>query len=495
MDELEPWCFTVVRAHGLRLMRPEKSWRPIITVDVDKHHRHETTLGVDGQNPNQKERFYIHQASADSLVEIHVWHRSQSKKKAKKRNLVATATHSIGELLRRQEREPRAELEVRLNCQSASKRAVSSRGKPQNGATLLLRIRPPSTLQRPTSDGSHSASSSDAESSCASETLTEPPSQIDAVWLDDDKPKPPQLRRRRKRIRGYMVESGDEEVYSTDDEENQEDKPFLDDNSYCGDDEDPDPCYEDGAIRPHPDGVVQISSGPTEWFSIFPSILPQYTEAIEVPSEMTFTERILSSFTTYSELKAARLDSHYEKVFQRLQTEWTYVGGLLVALAAVSTGVFAISPDTIFIVHSYARSAIAASSIASGLGIACDAWFLLRYNWADLHTFISRARDIYNSYFFFALSARVPAICLFASAFSLMIFMGLVAFQVWPIGVLVTCFFIGLIMTLQFLVFGAHWCVLRLINGVRRFVAFCRRITGMSSGRDATTCEDRKAEG
>ena len=50
---------SVVRTNGLRLMRPEKSWRPIITVEVDKHHSHETTLGVDGQNPNLKEKFYL----------------------------------------------------------------------------------------------------------------------------------------------------------------------------------------------------------------------------------------------------------------------------------------------------------------------------------------------------------------------------------------------------------------------------------------------------
>ena len=54
----------------------------------------------------------------------------------------------------------------------------------------------------------------------------------------------------------------------------------------------------------------------------------------------------------------------------------------------VDTAVFSIAPGSLFTVGTYARSAIAASSIASGLGIVCDAWFLLRYNWADLHTFI-----------------------------------------------------------------------------------------------------------
>ena len=37
------------------MLRPEKSWRPIITLEVDGQHKHEVMLGVDGQNPNQRE--------------------------------------------------------------------------------------------------------------------------------------------------------------------------------------------------------------------------------------------------------------------------------------------------------------------------------------------------------------------------------------------------------------------------------------------------------
>lgn len=40
-------------------MRPEKSWRPIVTMEIDKHHTRETILGVDGQNINQKETFSL----------------------------------------------------------------------------------------------------------------------------------------------------------------------------------------------------------------------------------------------------------------------------------------------------------------------------------------------------------------------------------------------------------------------------------------------------
>ena len=37
------------------MLRPEKSWRPIVTMEVDGLHKNEIMLGVDGQNPNQKE--------------------------------------------------------------------------------------------------------------------------------------------------------------------------------------------------------------------------------------------------------------------------------------------------------------------------------------------------------------------------------------------------------------------------------------------------------
>jgi len=51
---------------------------------------------------------------------------------------------------------------------------------------------------------------------------------------------------------------------------------------------------------------------------------------------------------------------------------------------------FAITPDSVFKINSYAYIAMATSSTACGLGIACDLWFLVRYNWVDSETFIVR---------------------------------------------------------------------------------------------------------
>lgn len=84
----------------------------------------------------------------------------------------------------------------------------------------------------------------------------------------------------------------------------------------------------------------------------------------------------------------------------------------------------------------------------------------------------TRALDILGSYAFFSLSARIPSICTFLSAFCLMLFLALVAFEVWPEGVLVMFFLVGFVMTLQFLAFGAKW----VIEGVTRGGAGVRRI-------------------
>jgi len=54
----------------------------------------------------------------------------------------------------------------------------------------------------------------------------------------------------------------------------------------------------------------------------------------------------------------------------------------------VNAAMFAITPDAIFKVNAYAYAAVSISSAACGLGIACDTWFLVRYNWVDLGTFI-----------------------------------------------------------------------------------------------------------
>ena len=59
-------------------------------------------------------------------------------------------------------------------------------------------------------------------------------------------------------------------------------------------------------------------------------------------------------------------------------------------VSSINGAMFAITSDSIFKIDSYVCTAVAISSAACGLGIVCDVWFLLRYSWVDLRTFIVR---------------------------------------------------------------------------------------------------------
>jgi len=56
-------------------------------------------------------------------------------------------------------------------------------------------------------------------------------------------------------------------------------------------------------------------------------------------------------------------------------------------MPSVNAAMFAITTDSEFKINTYAYTAIATSTAACGLGIACDIWFLFRYIWVDLETF------------------------------------------------------------------------------------------------------------
>ncbi|KAF9524634.1 hypothetical protein CPB83DRAFT_886178 [Crepidotus variabilis] len=461
METQLTWQLTIVLLEGLRLIRPDKSWRPIITLEVDNHHIHETTLGVDGQCVNQKECFHFHDATPGTPIEVKVWHRSSSKKK-KRRILVASASHSLGELLKKQD--TGLDVSIRLQCRNADQKPTCSRGRPQKGAMLRIKLKPPSVPTPAHSEGDVRRSwSADDESSSSDDSslhslrgelhsertqLLQPPSTI------------------RRRIKGYAINT-DDEIYSTDSECVPDIKRLDEDKSIT--------CVGDGdeyfddtlTIHAYPKDIIQLTTGPNGEIMASNVPLPMYTEKLTVPPDFIGPERFLASFTMYGELSVARTPEEFDSPIRRLQQEWGYNGAMLCALAAVNTAVFALSPDTIFAVNTYAKSAIALSSISSGVGIATDAWFLLRYNWIEPTTFITRARDVYGKYIFFSLSARVPTLCMFIASLSLMAFLGLVAFNTWPQAVLAFCFLVGVVMTLQFLVYGVHIAAKTVATGGR----------------------------
>ncbi|KAJ3810774.1 hypothetical protein F5876DRAFT_76462 [Lentinula aff. lateritia] len=213
--------------------------------------------------------------------------------------------------------------------------------------------------------------------------------------------------------------------------------------------------------------------------------------------------------------------SMYDKIYQRLQVEWTYVGTLLLGLAAIDAAIFAISPSSsspsfsdvasgaeaadmassssLFPVDSFAREAVSLSTISTALGLLCDAYFLMIYAWGDVSTFVNRARPSLpssshvnsspftpssspqieqptppyhssQSWGYFALSSRIPAMCTVLSIFFIGVFLLIVASEaappagLWFLGVLV-----GMGMWMQYIVrFGK--VVGRIIRGVGRGV-------------------------
>lgn len=79
------------------------------------------------------------------------------------------------------------------------------------------------------------------------------------------------------------------------------------------------------------------------------------------------------------------------------------------------------------------------------------------------------AVDIYGSYFFFALSSRLPLLALFISVLALVGFLCAMAWTAWPNAVLIMCIFAGVLISLQFIVYGCHriaLCLAWVLRGV-----------------------------
>ncbi|KAK7025998.1 hypothetical protein VNI00_015829 [Paramarasmius palmivorus] len=604
--------FLVIRSKGLHLLRPEKSWRPVVCITVQANPRsstselsYETTLGLDGQNPNQKEIFVIgSNAARDTKISIQVVYQPPGKKKAKrmKRSLVACCTCSLGDVLEKQAMQkekseftsflhphpiitptflydpsevrlltsmlPAEYAQLRLQAQCTSKRSKKKNDCDSQPAILYVRLREPSSVmtEQVMSDEEY-ASSHHPESwpdSHTEVTMSPPLSPIDEAPVIDQLELEPSTSatgvnvhpgdlnqtprpRRRKRIRGFIVNSDDEacsvSCSSSEDEEGVDDEK------------------EDSGWALSPTDATERDDcehrGPwlrVGWISaMLDPVIPMHTKHLERPypsREDTLVEgrepfkdegwddwcwrkveRFLCAFTVYGELCSAAkcLDSllqyskaehdqafksiesvnsfvsatvieggefsrleeeakmRVERVYQRLQNEWSYVGALLVALAAVDTAVFAISPDALFAVSTVARPMVATSSVCSGCGIACVVWFLWWYGWGSgvgfgghdgagsglggVDGFMSRALDINKTYVSFALAARMPAFCMVCSAVSLMAFLAVVAYDAAPVIVWIVCCGVAVGMSGQFIV----WGLVKLVLGIRAAVKWVAR--------------------
>ncbi|KAJ7216417.1 hypothetical protein GGX14DRAFT_391244 [Mycena pura] len=124
-------------------------------------------------------------------------------------------------------------------------------------------------------------------------------------------------------------------------------------------------------------------------------------------------------------LQVAISDPDIDEVVESMKVEWTSVGRWLFALTAMSISLFTIDAQSLFKVDEFAQKAIAISTVATGLGILCNTWFL------------HRARCIYGSHLLFSLSAKFTSLVVIVSLGSLMAFGGRIVCNILPALVIV----------------------------------------------------------
>ncbi|KAH9013664.1 hypothetical protein EDB84DRAFT_1568564 [Lactarius hengduanensis] len=441
-DTNKSWQFTVLRSQNMGMLRPEKSWRPIITLEVDGQHKHEVILGVDGQNPNQREIMLLHHAHHQTQIKLDVWHKSQSKAKSRKRrHLVASTSMALGDAIKRQGTEPYMELRL-SGVPSARRKSIAQ--KHQLCASLLVRLRPPqSTISFPIehdhdSDRLSLASSGDKDPSDTLVTPTTDEPEDPPPWSSAISEEPPPGLRRRKKVK--------------------------EDTKACDIWEPPIPYDESSDTYPDSLEIRTITNAPSTISIIFPSLLPTsyVSDTSSVTSGMSYASSTFDTLTYHRELREAQLDSDFDRIIIKLVHECYFP-----SLRDVDTTVFGFSSGNLFDVDSIAKRALIISSIAAAIGLFVDVWFILAYSGADVRKFQTLAVDIYGSYFFFALSSRLPLVALFVAVLALVVFLGAVAWTAWPAAVLVMCVLAGLLVSLQFIVYGCHRLALGLAWMVR----------------------------
>ncbi|KAH9926372.1 uncharacterized protein B0H18DRAFT_1005746 [Fomitopsis serialis] len=456
-DASDPWFLTIVRTQGLLFVRPEKSWRPV---------SHEVALGCDGQNPNTKIPLTLHHVNHRSKIDIRVLHKSH--KHRKKQHLVASAFVSLGELAGKQGR-PGSTIDVRLSCPTPQKKGPTVRGRQQHHANLVVRLHAPTPVA-PTFTSQELYPSEPGEDTPSEHSSSRSPS-VTAVggFTPEPSGKPPNgIRRRKRRIRGYSLNTDDEEDAVSGSEASAYPDAPQDEYFPPADDTDKSTYEPAIAMEETPEFVHSAHT---------PDVLPRYSEQAESP-QFSWGERMLDRVAPYSDLyEAERTQNHerFDKVLARLLTEWYVAAASLLALAGIDAAIFGLAPGSIFPIDGLARQVVALGAISAGLGLFLDTLLVFSYSNADAQKFQTIAKDVYGTYFFFCLYCRVPTLCMLVSAMCLMIFLLTVAWAEWPSAVLVVSFLSGVLFTLQYLVFGCHrifnlvaWCVRRAWTAVVR---------------------------
>ncbi|KAJ8081463.1 hypothetical protein PM082_007308 [Marasmius tenuissimus] len=187
-----------------------------------------------------------------------------------------------------------------------------------------------------------------------------------------------------------------------------------------------------------------------------------------------------------------------EDIYEKLQTEWTYLTALLVALTSIGTAIFAIPSDSFFAVKPSMRPLVATLCLCAAAGLVCVIWNFWRYGWASgvgvgaqngngskslagaagAHRFMSRAMDLNGTYVTLALLSRIPAGAALVSVLTLLIFFCLVTYGAAGkmVGTVVTI--VAIPVCGQYVVWAA-WKAFRIttwgIEGIAKGAGACLR--------------------
>lgn len=140
---------------------------------------------------------------------------------------------------------------------------------------------------------------------------------------------PPGLRRRKK-VKGYCINSED-------DRSGESDCPFscseAEDTQGCDTWEPPIPYDESSNTYPDSLEIHTHTNGPSTISIILPSLLPTsyVSDNISVSSGISIASSTFDTLTYHRELREAQVDSDFDRVIVKLAHEWYYIG------ASVST--------------------------------------------------------------------------------------------------------------------------------------------------------------
>ncbi|KAF7347953.1 hypothetical protein MSAN_01747400 [Mycena sanguinolenta] len=199
-------------------------------------------------------------------------------------------------------------------------------------------------------------------------------------------------------------------------------------------------------------------------------LLPAHfsTPSTMITTTASYLRKNIGRFTVSSSLEKAASEDDYKRIHDQTREDWLKVGGLLVGLAALEIGVFALGPDSSFSADRDVRITVSGSCISTSTGLLFNFYFYLRFALASVSIFKHRAQDNYQvrangsidrveSYIFFALIARLPLLLAMISIFFISVLLAAAAYKLSPLVVLSVLGLIGLICSLQYLCWGLIW--------------------------------------